>query len=247
MVKRKEKKKVKQKKKEKEKEKEKKKEKEKEKEKKRKKKCVTPLLISRVVAEQLINAGLHVGGNSKTQNNEMNNYVIGKRVNLCLIDLSNSLFFLRRGLCYLAVAAAKKIPVLCVLSNQEGKDYLSDSLKKVGHYGIKGRYIPGTISNYRSVKLIKELPGVVCIADTKHGGYAIKECMNLELPYFGLCDSEMDPNWFCFPVFGNNDSVDGSKLLVYLVYETVMLQEKKLKKKFYKVDLKWKALMRRRG
>lgn len=205
---------------------------------------VVPLM--KIVKEQLINSGLHLGGHPKILRKEMNNYVVGKREGLCLIDLMGSVYYLRRGLKYLGTVVRRRVPVLCVLSKKEGKDYLSNFLVKAGHYAIKGRYVPGTISNYRSVKVMKELPGVVCIADSKDGGYAIRECMNLELPYFGLCDSEMDPNWFCFPVFGNNDSTDSSRLLVYLVYETILLQERYLKRKFYKVDLKWKRLLRRK-
>lgn len=210
----------------------------------RRNRYVVPLM--KVIKEQLINGGLHLGGHPKILRKEMNNFVVGKREGLCLIDLVGSVYYLRRGLKYLGMVVRRKIPVLCVLSKEEGKDYLEGFLRKAGHYAVKGRYIPGTISNYRSVKRMKELPGAVCIADSKGGGYAIRECMHLELPYFGLCDSEMDPNWFCFPVFGNNDSTDSSRLLVYLVYETILLQERYLKRKFYKVDLKWKSLLRRK-
>ena len=219
-----------------------------EKEKKKiRKKRVSPILITKTVRSQLINAGLHIGDHRKRIMSSMNCYVIGNRHSVSMIDLVGSIYYLRRGLINIGHVVKNKMPILCVLSRNEGKDYLSLNLEKIGHYGIKGRYIPGTISNYRSVNLMKELPGVVCIADTKDGGHAIKECMNLELPYFGLCDSDMEPSWFCYPVFGNNDSVEGSRLLVYLVYTTIELQERRLRKRFLKTDLKWKWLFRRRG
>lgn len=196
---------------------------------------LNPVGISQVVVSQLVNAGLHLGGNQARWNPEMSMALLGVRHSLCLVDLSESVCYLRSGLSYLARSVRVKVPILFVTSEKGGHDYLSNRLVYLGHSSTRGRYIPGTISNYRSVGQVKEVPGVVCIGDSYFGVHAIRECARLQLPFFGLCDSEMDPRWFCFPVFGNNDGVEGMELLFGLVYETVMVADRKLKRRFLRV------------
>jgi ribosomal protein S2 len=205
---------------------------------------VSPTSVSQTSLDQLINAGLHLGGR---WNSEMSMLVLGKRHGLFLIDLSESLIYLRRGLVYLSRAVSFRLPVLSLLSGKRGylnkkvkPDY--DFFKTVGG----SRYIPGTLSNYKSVKKTKELPAVVCIADSERCVHAIKECGRLQIPFFGLCDSEMDPRWFAFPVFGNNDGAEGTQLLFGLVWETVSLESFKVKGRMGRLAKKWQVVGKRR-
>jgi ribosomal protein S2 len=203
-----------------------------------------PTPVARLIKDQLIHAGFHLGGSIKRFRPEMSFNLLGKRHSIFLIELTGSVFYLKRGLAYIGRAALLKIPVLFVVSKKEGRDYLSDSIIKRGNYAIKGRYIPGAISNYKSVGSMPELPGVVCIGDSKNCTHSIRECINLDLPFFGICDSEMDPSWFYFPVFGNNDSLEGSRVLCYLVRETIIIQEKNLRKKFGGIASKWRRVLK---
>lgn len=203
-----------------------------------------PTPAAKLIKDQLIHAGFHLGGSIKRFRPEMSFNLLGKRHSIFLIELTGSVFYLKRGLAYIGRAALLKIPVLFVVSSKEGRDYLSDSIIKRGNYAIKGKYIPGAISNYKSVGAMPELPGVVCIGDSKNCAHSIRECINLDLPFFGICDSEMDPSWFYFPVFGNNDSLEGSRVLCYLVRETITIQEKNLRKKFGGIARKWRRILK---
>ena len=147
---------------------------------------------------------------------------------------------------YLGKSVSLKVPVLLVLSKKEGRDYLSKRIHQLGHFATSGRYIPGTISNYRHVRAFPELPGVICLGDTSNCGLAINECRKLEIPFFGICDSDMDPSWFFFPIFGNNDSLEGSKLLYVLFRETLLVNEKKIQKEFLDLDLRWRSVLKTR-
>lgn len=202
---------------------------------------LNPVIVSQLTSQTLVNAGLHLGGR---WNHEMSSVLLGKRHSFSLIDLTSSLIFLRRGLVYVGRAVSFRLPILVLLSGN--KSYLS---QEKTFQGIGGkRYIPGTLSNYRAVKLITELPGIVCIGDSYKCVHAIKECGQLQLPFLGLCDSEMDPNWFCFPVFGNNDGAEGTQLLVFLVQETISLEWMKRKaffSRFWKKKKRKKRLGRR--
>lgn len=202
----------------------------------------SPSRVVQVVSNQLINAGLHLGG--RMGNRFMSNLLLGKRHGLFLIELSGSLLFLRRGLSYVSRSVSVQIPILLILSKKDGRDRLSEKFRQLGHYATVGRYIPGTVSNYKCVKTLNELPGVVCIGDTLNCMHAIKECAKVRIPFFGLCDSEMDPRWFCFPVFGNNDSAEGSQLFYSLLSETVVLADWRLKKKFVSIERKWSHLFK---
>jgi len=209
----------------------------------------SPRFCSQVSMQQLVNAGLHLGGHYSQWNQEMSQFVLGQRHSFYLISLSSSLIYLRRGLFYLSRALSFHRSVLFVSSEKEGRDYENSRIHRLGHYAVKGRYIPGTISNYRSVRLMRELPGVVCIADTKNCLHAVKECGRLQLPFFGYCDSEMDPRWFCFPIFGNNDSYEGTRLLFLLVLEGIRTGRFRVRQRWLKVFRRWnrKRVVLRKG
>lgn len=204
-----------------------------------------PARLVQVVSCQLVNAGLHLGG--RMCNRFMSSSLLGKRHGLFLIELSGSLLFLRRGLSYVSRSVSFRIPILLILSKKDGREHMSKKFRQLGHYATIGRYIPGTVSNYKCVKTLNELPGVVCIGDTLNCMHAIKECAKVRIPFFGLCDSEMDPRWFCFPVFGNNDSKEGSQLFYNLLSETVMLGDWRLKQRFVSLERKWSHLFKVKG
>lgn len=164
---------------------------------------------------QLIHAGFHLGGSSKVFFNSNTNYWVGYRGNFYIPNLSYSLVFVRRGLMFISKACYFLISVLFLSSDVERKDYLSS------RYLVSMSYIPGILTNYRSVGRLKSIPGFVCLADTKNSAHGIRECLNLDLPFFGPCDSEMDANDFFFPIFGNNDSVEVVKLLFYMLKDTI--------------------------
>ena len=63
------------------------------------------------------------------------------------------------------------------------------------------------------IKDLKKVPDAVFIIDTHREDLAVKEAKKLNLPVFGIVDTNADPDPIDFPIPGNDDAV---KAIQYL-------------------------------
>ena len=67
---------------------------------------------------------------------------------------------------------------------------------------------------HRGIKNMKRLPSALFIVDGIHEIIAIKEAKQLNIPTFGIIDSNTDPNAVDFPIPANDDSVKCIRLIM---------------------------------
>ena len=72
---------------------------------------------------------------------------------------------------------------------------------------------------HRGIKNMKRLPSALFIVDGIHEIIAIKEAKQLNIPTFGIIDSNTDPNTVDFPIPANDDSVKCIKLIMDYITE----------------------------
>lgn len=72
---------------------------------------------------------------------------------------------------------------------------------------------------HRGIKNMKRIPSAIFIVDGIHETIAIKEAKQLDIPTFGIIDSNTDPNVVDFPIPANDDSVKCIKLLMDYITE----------------------------
>lgn len=49
----------------------------------------------------------------------------------------------------------------------------------------------------------------------------LKESINLQIPILGLVDTNMDPDFFLYKFFGNNDSIENIQFLFEFINEAI--------------------------
>ena len=67
---------------------------------------------------------------------------------------------------------------------------------------------------HRGIKNMKRLPSALFVVDGIHEVIAIKEAKQLNIPTFGIIDSNTDPNVVDFPIPANDDSVKCIRLIM---------------------------------
>ena len=72
---------------------------------------------------------------------------------------------------------------------------------------------------HRGIKNMKRMPSAIFIVDGIHEMIAIKEAKKLDIPTFGIIDSNTDPNVVDFPIPANDDSVKCIKLIMDYITE----------------------------
>ena len=74
---------------------------------------------------------------------------------------------------------------------------------------------------HRGIKNMKRLPSALFIVDGIHELIAIKEAHQLNIPTFGIIDSNTNPNIVDFPIPANDDSVKCIRLIMDYIAENI--------------------------
>ena len=69
---------------------------------------------------------------------------------------------------------------------------------------------------------MKRLPNALFIVDGIHEMIAIKEAQVLNIPTFGIIDSNTDPNIVDFPIPANDDSIKTIHLIVNYIADSIV-------------------------
>ena len=88
-----------------------------------------------------------------------------------------------------------------------------DLLPKKEVIGLKKEY-EKLNKNLRGIRDMKKLPQAIVIVDPKKEEIAIKEARILNIPVFGVVDTNCDPDMVDYVIPGNDDAVRSVKLLI---------------------------------
>tara|TARA_Y100001978_G_scaffold190196_1_gene193179 strand:- start:172 stop:918 length:747 start_codon:yes stop_codon:yes gene_type:complete len=83
---------------------------------------------------------------------------------------------------------------------------------------------------HRGIKSMKRIPSAIFVVDGITESIAIKEAKTLDIPTFGIIDSNTDPNVVDFPIPANDDSVKCIKLIMEYITGTINEETGKGKK-----------------
>ena len=68
---------------------------------------------------------------------------------------------------------------------------------------------------------MRELPGLVFVADTRKEHLAVREANRLGIPVVGIVDTNSDPDQIDYPIPGNDDAIRSIRLITQIVADTV--------------------------
>ncbi len=177
-----------------------------------------------VKQEKYLESGIHVGTKFKT--NDMKKFIFRVRPDkLNIIDLKQIDERLRNAINILKRYDPKD--VLIVASRVYSGNAAEKCSKLVGFDLIKGRFIPGTMTNL-SIKNFKE-PKILFVCDPKGEKEAINEAVKMNIPVIALCDTDNDTKFIDYIIPANNKGRKSLALIFYIITREMMLAQGKIK------------------
>lgn len=72
------------------------------------------------------------------------------------------------------------------------------------------------------IKEMTKLPGAIFVVDTKKETIAVKEAHRLNIPVFGLIDTNSDPDLIDYPIPGNDDAFKSINLVTHTLADAIV-------------------------
>ena len=105
-----------------------------------------------LVVQDLIEAGLHFGHQTKRWNPKMKRYIFGKRNGIHIIDLTQSLTCLESALQYLYDAALTGKRILFVGTKKQAQSITKEMATLCGQPYVTHRWLGGTLTNNATIR-----------------------------------------------------------------------------------------------
>ncbi|MEM9195413.1 MAG: 30S ribosomal protein S2 [Myxococcota bacterium] len=100
----------------------------------------------------LIDAGVHFGHQTRRWNPKMRPYIYGARNGIHIIDLDQTAQLFRRAFQFVSDAVARGGHVLMVGTKRQAADVVREEAQRTGQFFVTGRWLGGTLTNFRTVK-----------------------------------------------------------------------------------------------
>ena len=99
----------------------------------------------------LLEVGVHLGHQSHRWNPRMNGYIHSKRNGIHIIDLTQTVVFMRRALAEIENVVSKGGSVLFVGTKRQAQLPIEDAAKKSAQHYVNHRWLGGTLTNWKTV------------------------------------------------------------------------------------------------
>ncbi|MBO6825116.1 MAG: 30S ribosomal protein S2 [Sneathiella sp.] len=151
---------------------------------------------------QLLEAGVHFGHQARRWNPKMGPYIFGKRNNIHIIDLQQTVPMLHHSLKAVRDTVSGGGRVLFVGTKRQASDVVAESAKQCAQFYVNHRWLGGMLTNWKTVsESIKRLRRVEEILSSDTQGLTKKEVLKmtrerdkLELALGGIKDMGGLPN-----------------------------------------------------
>ena len=100
----------------------------------------------------LIDAGVHFGHQTKRWNPKMRPYIYGARSGIHIIDLDQTAQLFKKAFQFVSDAVARGGHVLFVGTKRQAADVIFEEATRAGQFYVTGRWLGGTLTNFRTVK-----------------------------------------------------------------------------------------------
>jgi small subunit ribosomal protein S2 len=100
----------------------------------------------------LIDSGVHFGHQTRRWNPKMRPYIYGSRNGIHIIDLDQTAVLFKRAFQFISDEVARGGSVLFVGTKRQAVDVVREEAQRAGQFFVTGRWLGGTLTNFRTVK-----------------------------------------------------------------------------------------------
>ena len=117
--------------------------------------------VPEVNIKQLLEAGVHLGHKTLRWNPKMKEYIFGEKNSIHIIDLTQTVVFLKTALAEVHKCIASGGKILIVSTKKQASEQVSDLAKETGQFFVNYRWLGGMLTNWNtiqnSIKRLKKL------------------------------------------------------------------------------------------
>ena len=219
-----------------------------------------------VSMNNLLEAGVHFGHQTKRWNPKMKEYIFTSRDDIYIIDLQKTAKALEDAYQALKDIAQAGGKVIFVGTRKQAQEAVKEEALRSESYYVNERWLGGTLTNFRTIRarvkrletiekmevdgtfdllpkkevvgLKKEyakldkllcgiramdkLPQAMVIVDPSKEEIAIREARKLNIPVFGIVDTNCDPDMVDYVIPSNDDAIRAVKLIIGVLNNAVV-------------------------
>ncbi len=137
--------------------------------------------MAKTTMRQMLEAGVHFGHQTRYWNPKMGPFIFGKRNNIHIINLEQSLPLFNDALNYVSKLASKKGKILFVGTKRAAQDAIREDAERAGMPFVNRRWLGGMLTNFQTVRAsIKRLDNIQeMIESGRTEGLKKKEVLDL--------------------------------------------------------------------
>jgi len=117
--------------------------------------------VPKIDIKQLLEAGVHLGHKTLRWNPKMKKYIFGEKNSIHIIDLTQTVDFIKNALTQVHKVIANGGKLLIVSTKKQASEQVSDLAKETGQYFVNHRWLGGMLTNWNtiqnSIKRLKKL------------------------------------------------------------------------------------------
>ena len=117
--------------------------------------------VPKVDIKQLLEAGVHLGHKTLRWNPKMKRYIFGEKNSIHIIDLTQTVNFIKNALTEVHRTIAKGGKLLIVSTKKQASEQVSELARETGQYYVNYRWLGGMLTNWNtiqnSIKRLKKL------------------------------------------------------------------------------------------
>ena len=117
--------------------------------------------VPKVDIKQLLEAGVHLGHKTLRWNPKMKKYIFGEKNSIHIIDLTQTVDFIKNALVQVHKVISSGGKLLVVSTKKQASEQVSELAKDTGQYYVNYRWLGGMLTNWNtiqnSIKRLKKL------------------------------------------------------------------------------------------
>ena len=134
--------------------------------------------VPKIDIKQLLEAGVHLGHKTLRWNPKMKKYIFGEKNSIHIIDLTQTVDFLKNALTQVHKVVSGGGKLLIVSTKKQASEQVSDLAKETNQYFVNYRWLGGMLTNWNTIQnSIKRLKNLNDQLSKENLGFTKKEIL----------------------------------------------------------------------
>ena len=134
-----------------------------------------------ITMQELLEAGVHFGHQTRRWNPKMKPYIFGKRNGIYIIDLSKTLKQFREAADFVYKLGQEGRRLLFVGTKRQAQDAVAEEARRCGQYFVTHRWLGGTLTNFVTIRQsVERLLEIEARLAEEGGAHTKKEKLRLD-------------------------------------------------------------------